>query len=973
VAWARESALIFGSTLQSTSTLLAVFMGGLAAGSALFARLVDRSAKPVLWYATLECGIAAYALLTPVLFRVAHSAQVAMYASLPSGHWGLDIARVLLLTVIVAPPALMMGGTLPLVAKSVASGGAGVSSSVGRLYFCNTAGAVAGAALSTFVLIASLGVTGTIVLSAAVNLVVAAGAFLFQRQVIPADGHRRPRREKVRAPQTLAPAARVLLIVAVTLSGAASLSLEVSWTRALILVLGSSVYAFGLMLVAFLTGIALGGLLAGIYAKRLRHPWRMFACLQMAIGTSAMALTASLDRLPTLFLDLANTTSRSFWALQPVSLLVIFCVMLAPTILMGAAFPIAVELWNRDAAATGRAVGHVYFVNTAGAVAGALATGFWLVPAMGLEDSVRLAGVLYVAMGAAVWIVRPVPTGWVRWAVACGAAAAVVIWLPHWRWDRRVLASGVFLKTNQASATSAVADESPGKLVYYREGLTATVAVEEARDNLVLIVNGKPDASLNPIDMETQVLLGHLPMLLHPKPERVLVVGLGSGITVGSVLRYPVSRVEVAEIEDAVVEAAALFGSSNHNALQDPRTAVVVADARTYVAAERQPYDVIIAEPSNPWVNGMASLFTREQFELYRSRLAGDGVLIQWLHLENTSADDLRIVAATFRSVFDHASLWINPSGSDVFFVGTKTPLSIDYSRLEALMSRPEIREDLVRGSLEGPVGLIGLYVVGEEAFDRFAQGAPTHTSDRPRLDYSAPRNLYAQKTMLQNLAILEERQSDVLSIVTGSRLPIRARIDAFVTSRQLAARGLSEASEGDPESAISHYRQAIDADPQNLSARTLLSLMYLASGDAAVRSGDLTEAARSFESAVDAAPAFIPARRALASTYARLGRFEDAAAQTKALLEREPGDAVGLGDYGLYLYRLGRNTEAEAELVRALTVRPSLYIVRNVLASLYLGEGRSDEASRHFLLSLEENPDQPRVREALELLASRR
>ncbi len=1007
VAWARNAAVIFGSTAHSTSTMLAVFMGGLAAGSFFFGWLADApKRRPLLYYAALEAGIGIYALLTPVLFQFVQTTQNALYGSLPPGHPAFGVTRVLLLGAVVAPPSVMMGGTFPLVTKFLVTHRLGVGRWVGRLYFVNTAGAVVGTVLTTFVLIASMGVTWTIYLAAMVNLAIGVSVFLLQRTVsaipwneMPPASAQAQKTVRRRGQRSLSgghseplphcdastPAMYRMLVLAVAVSGAGSLSLEVSWTRALVLVLGSSVYAFGLVLAVFLTGIALGSLLAGAPADRQRNPWTTFALLHVAIGASIMVFGSSLDRLPLLFLRLSSSVPGSFWALQTLSVLLLFLVMLVPTTLMGAAFPLAIRLRNSDLDAVGRSVGYLYFTNTTGAVLGALATGFWLIPITGMEWSIRLVVLLYVAVGAALTLANPRWVGWSRGLVMGAAAAIVAVAAMAPGWDRGVLSAGAFMTAGRLQEPGARARPSAvlstGRLAYYREGLTATVAVEKTLDNLVLIINGKPDASLNPVDMETQVLLGHLPMFLHPKPQQVLVVGLGSGITVGSVLRHPVRQVDVAEIESAVVEAAQLFAPHTYDALRDPRTRIAVVDAQTYVAAlPPHRYDVIIAEPSNPWIRGMSNLFTREQFELYRSRLRDDGVVVQWLHLENMSLDDFRIVASTFCSVFPRASLWSNPSGADVFFVGTQGPLALDYGRVEDMMSRPEVSEDLARGNVEGPLTLLGLFLMDAESLRRFAGRAPVHTSDRPLLDYSTPKNLYSA-TLSQNLAALDDHQDDVLPLLSNLRLPgrneeeslreVQARLPQVVKSRQLTAMGFGEESRGDDSEATSHYLRAVEVDPHNLSARTLLALMYLGFGNAALRE-DRVSALGLFEQAVQARPTFAPARRALASSYARLDRLDDAVTQLRALLEHYPKDAIGRGDLGLYLYRLSRPVEAEAELLRALDLDPSLYIVRNVLASLYVGERRWAEAEQQILLSLQAQQDQPKVRDMLKFSASR-
>jgi tetratricopeptide (TPR) repeat protein len=339
------------------------------------------------------------------------------------------------------------------------------------------------------------------------------------------------------------------------------------------------------------------------------------------------------------------------------------------------------------------------------------------------------------------------------------------------------------------------------------------------------------------------------------------------------------------------------------------------------------------------------------------------------------STADLRITAATFLSVFPHASLWINPSGSDVFFVGGRAPVKLDYGRVTDLLGTSGIAQDLARGNVDGPLTLAGLFVMDEGSLARFANGAPLHTDDRPRLDYSAPRSLYTAN-VAANVAALNEQQTDVtriLRVTDGQTWPsefaFRADVERVVGSRQIAARGLAKVFAGEGKAALADYREAAALDPHNASARTLIAMTYLLSANEASLDGNLTEAVDLLVQGVAARPEFVPARRALASTYARLGRLQDAVAQLDALLQISPDDALGLGDHGLYLYRLGQTRKAEQDLRRAIELDPSLYVVRNVLASLYVNDGRSSEARREFTLSLNTNPDQPKVQEALRQL----
>ncbi|MBI2861572.1 MAG: fused MFS/spermidine synthase [Chloroflexi bacterium] len=1054
VVWTRKLLLIFGSTQYSVSTILTVYMAGLALGSLWFGRLADRADRPLRYYALLELGIGAYALFTPLLFAGLDALQVNLQRLFPAEYASFSWVRFALSFVTLITPTVLMGGTLPIMARYFVASETTLGRWVSWLYFTNTFGAVFGALLAGFVLIILLGVNATIWATALLNLAIGGATLRLQRSwptkleeapTPPASASLPQEREHYRAlgisheassdeverayrrlarryhpdlnledreaaqryrairaawevlgdPErrrkydstastgtlTLTRAMYVALIAAVTASGFSSLSLEVSWTRALVLVLGSSVYAFALMLAAFLTGIALGALVVAGVIDRARRPWAAFAALVGLVGISILLFSTLMDQLPGLFLEAYRSTRGTFWVFQPIEIGLAFLVMLVPTTLMGAALPWAMKLYTQSAAVVGRSVGQLYFANTAGALLGSLTTGFVLITAIGMQRSIELAAAIYLLASATVIFAGP--GALMRWGIAAAVAALAFAGFLLPTWDRQVMNSGVLVTASQLIQGSPNADLrellKAGRLLYYKEGLTATVAVKETAGNLSLLINNKADASTTDIDMDNQLVSGHISMLLKPDAKRVLIVGLGSGITLGAIEQYPsVEQIDVVEIEPAVVEAAGLFAQANHDSLQDPRLRVVTNDARNFFPASSKRYDVITAEPSNPWVRGVANLFTKEQFELYKSRLAEGGIVVQWVQLYSQSPNDFRMVVNTFRSVFPHTIMWSDFFGSDVLLIGSEQPIQLDYGRLLELMAQPQIKADMARTYFDDPLTLLSYFVMDEAGMERFARDAPLHTDDHPRLEFSSPHHLY-EETTSANVRAFMQYQSDVIPILTdlpldGQSEPevrdnLRRQLQPYAESRRLGLQGEIQAWQRNLMGASDLLEESLRAQPQNRRAALFLGEVQYVLAKNYFDLGLYEMAIPRYQRAVELRPDLLAARRGLAYSNGELGQVDEAIRQLQSILADFPNDAPSWVALGAYLSQQQRWDEAETTFRKAIENRPSEYLAHNYLAGIYLQRGQVQRAALELQLSLQANPNQPEVRQQLQQL----
>ncbi len=542
----------------------------------------------------------------------------------------------------------------------------------------------------------------------------------------------------------------------------------------------------------------------------------------------------------------------------------IAALLLPMTVAFGAAFPLAVALAARTDDSVAADVSLVYAANTLGAIAGALAGGFWLVPALGLEGSVRAAAGLATAGFVVVAAAYAATFAQKAMAVGAAGAAAGAIWLlPHW--DRALVSSGAYKYAALLPDEHREALLGAGTLLYYREGAASTVSVRRTAGVTMLAIDGKVDAS-NGGDMLTQRLLAHLPLLLHEAPRRVGIIGLGSGVTLASALRHPVERVDVIEISPEVVDASAFFVRENRDALRDPRARLVVGDGRTHLALGRETYDVLISEPSNPWMAGIAALFTREFFEAAKSRLAPGGLLCQWAHTYDIRDADLRSIVATFSAVFPDVMLFLVGEG-DVLLVGSREPLGPRLDVVRAAWARPGVAPDLGDVEVNSPDVLISLAAGARADLERYSSGAVLQRDDRLSLEFSGPRGLYGEASdgaarMLRSElgrsalppAVTKARGAPEFASARGAML-LRAEaaseaFDEFARAighdarHQQAADGLlrSAAQAGRVDEAERVLRRTLQADPQSLEAAIALSRLRASLGDFAGATEPLRE-----------------------------------------------------------------------------------------------------------------------------------
>ncbi|MDT4898574.1 MAG: spermidine synthase [Acidobacteriota bacterium] len=825
VLWARMLGLVFGATTFAISAVLAAFMGGLALGSAWAGKLAGRIKRPLRAYGLIEIGIAVYAISVPLLFRWVDYLYAFIWEQFRPGFYAFSLWRFALSCLVLLVPTTLMGATLPVLSAALLRTPNHKPTAVTRLYTCNLIGAIFGTVVAGFYLLPTLGVRLTIFIAAAINFVVGLFAILIDRR-----DERNPAREETvgidrrdaespaleemageakaleeedvqvngaaEPPSSLHPNPQSAIrdprsqrfwLLCAAISGFVTISTQVAWTRVLTMIIGSSTYAFSIVVALFLLGLASG---AYIVARK-----KMTANLRRSVMNVELATAATLlvsiwmtNATPSLLVELGTNLQLNSWlGLLMLQVLIAAMLILVPAILMGMVMPL-VLVWASSTGndASVRKVGRSYAVNTLGAIAGAFSTGFILIPKVSTRFTILFAATLCLILaGLAYRPTREDRDPDLRRSFTAGATAALIVLLfvvaPNMKLGSLSIGAydtlvRVLAKSRGSASDSETATPGPDihRLLLYREGPTATVSVRDDWGIRSMAINGRTNAS-DRDDMPTQVILGQLPLLIAPRMESGLIVGFGSGVSVGSMLQSEIKSLECVELEPTAIEAGAFFNHVNNQPLDDPRLRLIIDDARTYLRVNPTRYDMIVSEPSHPWVPGVANLFTQEFFELGRSRLKDDGVFVQWVQIYQLSTESLRSVLATYKSVFPHVLMFRvqgAAKGKDLILVGSRQPLTLD--RVAERMQDGRMAKELARININAPADLESWFVCDETQLAPAVDGAVINTDDNMRVENRAPREAFlpvieANAAWIENLAALSRNARNQAGVEKNS------------------------------------------------------------------------------------------------------------------------------------------------------------------------------------------------------------
>ena len=768
IVWLQLLQLVIGSNAMSLAVLLGTWMGGMCIGSLLLPRLIPTSQNPLRVYALLELATGVCGILVLFGLPLLQNVYVAGVSS------GLPNAalRSICCAICLLPPTILMGATLPLIARWVESTPS-AAAWWGYFYGANIAGGVLGCFLAGFYLLRVYDMSIASYLAAAINFAIALASFGILRSVDDQP-------VIASAPVTSGAPSGTRpwdVYFAIGISGLTALGAEVVWTRLLSLMFGATTYTFSIILGVFLAGLGIGSAVGSRFAQKYGSPRLLLVSCQVLLAVAiAWAGILLADWLPYWEGNLNSTAGPWIGFLHDIwrSTLPI----MPGALLWGASFPIALACAaeSETNADSGRIVGEIYGANTIGAIIGAVAFSLVLIPALSLHGSEQMLIVISL-VGAIALVGLSFKQLNPKLMLGFAIALLLAFRLPATPW--KLIGFGRRLPTTTGD----------WNLLYTTDGMNSSIAYSQyAHDTTYFHVTGKVEASTEPQDMSLQRMLGHLPAILHTNPRSILVVGCGAGVTAGSFVVHPeVEHITICEIEPRIPPATAkYFADANHNVIKDPRTRIVYDDARHFVLTANEKYDIITSDPIHPWVKGMASLYTTEYFDLCKRHLNPGGIVTQWVPLYESSFETVQSEIATFFEAFPNGTIWGNlntdGSGYDVVLMGQIEKLPIDVDALQAKLAQPKyaaVRDSLANVGFPSVLNLLSTYAANSSDLRVWMRTAQINRDRNLRLQYLAGLglNVNAGPEIFQQIISGRKFPNEIFSGSAASMQPIEQMV----------------------------------------------------------------------------------------------------------------------------------------------------------------------------------------------------
>ena len=927
IVWTRMLVLVFGNTMLATSTVLSAFMGGLAAGSYVLGRYIDERPRPLIKvYALLEAGIGVFGLLFPFILKAATPLYVALYAGVEGNIVLLNLVRFAVCFAIIVAPTFLMGGTLPVLIKRFSRTGTSIGCQTGFLYGLNTFGAVAGTVACGYFLLRVLGMQMTTWVAVAINLGVALAAGLLMREDLIRTPGSSEKNDTVPEP-ALAPAfsraTTRMVLVGIGLSGFCALAYEVFWTRMLNLFLHNNIYSFTAILATFLVGIAVGSLVYARFLSSSAHPVGLFIWLQIGIGVISYAT-------PFIFRLLHGSLFDNFS--EALTLAKTSVIMIGPTVMMGIAVPLAIQICQRGVSREGTSVGTVYGVNTIGAIFGAFTAGFILLPAVGLHLGVIIVAGLNILAAFLPFASAARPRVRPAWGVAFVVVIAVMtISRPA------DLFRGLFQEAHPNA-----------DILYYKEGKAANIIVYDFKKlgYKDFHLNAVNEASSRLWHVQLFKMLGLLPTLVHEDPSDALMVAFGAGMSAGACARN-VESLDCVDLNPDIQGVAAAYTRENLDVINQPNFNQIVNDGRNALLMNPRKYSLIISDATNPKMLDSWTLYSREFYQLVKDRLKPEGVFCQWT-LIPLPGDAINVIINTFRSVFPHMSFWVIHGSTQVLMLGTPERLAIDYDDLARRLG--PLYEDAGLGEfgIDSVEKFLSFFLIGEDGIAEMLGGFDKiSTDDLPHAQF----NIGQDSVGIDNCLDLVRHQESIRSYLAESRPPppgfaatmaayedIARRLTVgFLTNDRLkyaeaavvgADAGLNDANIAHmlnhcPEKKR-HFQARLSAHPDDVTAHNWLGNIWLLEGE-------YERAAAEFNTTIALRPDHAFARMNLAMTQMAAGEFDAAEKGFLAVRELSPTKPV-LNSIAHQLDKL--------RILRKLAYQPDSAALIRELGVAYYNEG---------------------------------
>jgi spermidine synthase len=1021
VLWTRMLINVLGGAPFAVSIILTIFMGGLGLGSYLASRKIDRIQEPlklVKLYGVLELIIGAYGFMVPVLILFLEPVQSFLYGQLYNYFILYNILTFVFCFILFCIPVICMGATLPILCRFYVTRHDHLGANIGRLYGLNTMGAALGAMLCGFWLINLAGVNGAIVFAVLINAIIGVSCVLWKEK--PSKSLLSENKKQETAALYSKPVLiGALLIFAV--SGFCSMSYEVIWTRLLGLIVGPTTYSFTIVLVTFIIGLALGSIFFGWISDKTDKPLRLLIFTQFSAAFFVLLVSQLLGNSQLFFAKLLYSFGSRFVLLSFLKALSLFIFMILPTLFLGAAFPLVGKIYTRSIKKIGRSIGVAYSINTIGAVAGSFCAGFLIIPLLGKETGISLIAAFQIvaALGFAFIVFSKMK---IRKVIPVVLLAFVGIMLCFYfpQWNHKLLSSGTYHRfsniKNEINSSGwleslwqgadILAGNDRREPLFYGEGIGGFTSVLKTSDPLgnveySLANSGKADASSRG-DMKTQTLLAHFPMLFHPDPKVVFVLGLASGITAGEVLHYPIERLDILEISRQVTAASDFFRPWNNDVLSHPKANLIIQDGRAHLKMSKDKYDVVISEPSNPWMSGLAALFSSDFFKLVRSKLNREGIFVQWLHSYNMNWETFALVGRTFAQVFPESILVTTrpplTKGADYLLIGFKGKKGLDLKYAHQKLGFIQQSKNI---TLLYPELLFRL-IVSEDLQRLFGSGL-IHTDNRPRLEFAAPKLMYLKdesiiksiqertwltpetNKMIQNLRTDVDAQIDFTILALSLYMPFPHMVDlpkaAVLQKERYLKIMIGYCSKNTIDYAyindaglkqkcrfiqINTIEENINKMPDKASSYFYLANLYYSAGR-------LDKAVNNYLNSLNLNTDNAFAQNNLGYALILQEKFRESLSYFKAALRIDPGFSEAHRNLGLALAFLGELEKSVEEYKAAIQTKPGDKTLHNDLGVILSRQSRFEEAVKHFKEALRIDPDFADARKNLDIARSRR
>ncbi|MDD5454752.1 MAG: fused MFS/spermidine synthase [Candidatus Ratteibacteria bacterium] len=958
VIWARMLGLLFGLTVFAVSTVLSAFMAGLAFGSLYFGRLSDRQKNPLKLFAYLEISIGIFALLFPFLLSGLTELYIVIHKHLHTSFYLFGFIRFLLAFLLLLIPTTLMGGTLPVLSTFFVKKLKELGWNIGSLYSVNNFGAVAGCLLAGFFLIQAIGVRWTLYLAAVINILIGIIGLSLSKNSITEHRKEAEALSEIDEPAIkengrIYPNHIIYLVLWVfAIEGFTSLAYEVVWMRILLLFLDNSIYNFAIIVTSFICGLAMGSFWMARFVDRKKNLLALLGFIEIGIGLTAVLILLlfgallSVEKFRFHFISAAAQEVVSSYILS--GYIYSFFIMLIPACLMGATFPLVGKIYAGNLKKLGRWIGNLGCLDSIGAIFGSFVAGFIFIPWLGLQKSIILIAFINIVLGILIFIFHPSISHKTKYSLLGG----LIIFI------------GVVVNVQHEIRFYSL---EPGeRLIYYKEGAYATVTVLEKTSGVKMLkLNNIEEVPTDYASLQTFHMLGHLPCLLHKNPQKGLVICFGGGITSGAVTTHALRQIDAIEISPEMAKASDYFLEENQNVLSDTRVNLIIEDARNYLLTTENRYDVIICDATHPASSDSWTLYTKEFYELCREKLNEGGIICQWLPLHSLVPSDYKTIVKTFNSVFPHTSLWL-PTGYTLM-LGAPKKLEIDFASVTKRLQDEVIRKDLQKFHIGDPFAFLSCFVM-KDAIAKYVAGVPVNTDDYTPIQFAWKRQVGVSTTPL-NMRELNGFRQNIFPLLTNVGKDIEnteTKFNIYFKAKGYSILGEIFAQEYMTEEMLRQYQKALYINPDDESTKYLFKKgiqIYLGEGGFQQQAGRYEDALAIYKKVLEIDPDCAEALAQIGSAYIEMGRYEEAVSTIKKAIEMAPDLAIAYNNLGAAYRRMGMNDNA-TDAFRKATEKDNAYATPYYnLADIYSETGKVEQAIEALQTAIKIDPNQAAFR----------